>query len=301
MLLLYTIPYHGWLAGLVLPIALWHYVWIETTPYAIAWTIHVHSSLRRRPQQPQVSKHNVRVTPWVESSSASSSSFLLPHVYIHSSKYGADDVMNTTTTSSTTTLHSDTTVESASVSVPIMATQAPRRRRYVRPIRRTTSGTPSLPGSKHQEQKEQMEKSQERYREALKDPTLFKSSTNSSTNSSNNKNSFHTIQPEISSATQRAIQEVVWLQHQMTEIQYRTYPVARCGTSVLGRARTGTGKVSCYHRTSFVFVGLWKKRIVASFFPNLLYKFFHQHFVHLEPSDNCLLTTRYRATITNGS
>ena len=99
---------------------------------------------------------------------------------------------------------------------------------------------------KQQERMEQIEMAQERYVEALKDPTLFTADNNGNNSLDKNnlrRNGFDTIQPEISSATRRAIHEVVLL-YQMTEIQFRTYTMAVNGTSLLGRARTGTGKVS---------------------------------------------------------
>jgi ATP-dependent RNA helicase MSS116, mitochondrial len=69
---------------------------------------------------------------------------------------------------------------------------------------------------------------QKRHELALQDPTLL------------SKQSF-SDRPDISPATKRAITEVLGLQR-MTEIQARTYAAAFGGRSVLGRARTGTGK-----------------------------------------------------------
>ena len=127
-----------------------------------------------------------------------------------------------------------------------------RRRLQSRPIRRDSTNS-NLPMNRmQQERNEQIQKAQERYMEALKDPTLF---ANGSTQSnSNNSSHFDTIQPKISSATMRAIHEVLLLR-QMTEIQCRTFPMAVQGASVLGRARTGTGKV-CPSLVPFFVIGV---------------------------------------------
>lgn len=92
-----------------------------------------------------------------------------------------------------------------------------------RPLRRTTDSTPS---------DERLQEAQKRHLEALKDPTLL------------TKISF-LDRSDISSPTKRAVTEVLGLQ-QMTEIQAKTYATVLSGRSVLGRARTGTGKTLAF-------------------------------------------------------
>jgi ATP-dependent RNA helicase MSS116 len=93
----------------------------------------------------------------------------------------------------------------------------------VRPIRPTAS-TEKLQARRVE--------TQARHNEALKDPTLL----------SNIKFSERT---DLHPATKRAITEVMGLQS-MTQIQAKTYAAALAGDSVLGRARTGTGKTLAY-------------------------------------------------------
>jgi ATP-dependent RNA helicase MSS116 len=68
--------------------------------------------------------------------------------------------------------------------------------------------------------------------ETLKDPTLL-------------TNLKFAERPDMHPATKRAITEVMGLQS-MTEIQAKTYAAALSGESVLGRARTGTGKTLAF-------------------------------------------------------
>jgi hypothetical protein len=68
-----------------------------------------------------------------------------------------------------------------------------------------------------------------RHVEALQDPHLLTEIT-------------FAERTDIHPATKRAIQEILGLQS-MTEIQAKTYAAAVDGQSILGRARTGTGKV----------------------------------------------------------
>jgi ATP-dependent RNA helicase MSS116 len=71
-----------------------------------------------------------------------------------------------------------------------------------------------------------------RREQALQDPTLLTSIRFSDRN-------------EIHPATKRAILEVLGL-HEMTQIQAETFAVAMQGVSVVGRARTGTGKTLAF-------------------------------------------------------
>jgi ATP-dependent RNA helicase MSS116 len=73
---------------------------------------------------------------------------------------------------------------------------------------------------------------QARHNEALKDPTLLSIVK-------------FAERTDIHPATKRAITEVMGLQS-MTQIQAKTYAAALAGDSVLGRARTGTGKTLAY-------------------------------------------------------
>jgi hypothetical protein len=97
------------------------------------------------------------------------------------------------------------------------------RRRIQRPIRHQSSAAA-------QELQERARKAQERHEEALKDPTLLTDTQ------------FADVVPELAPTTVRALTEILGLQR-MTEIQAKTYPAAVAGKSILGRARTGTGKV----------------------------------------------------------
>jgi hypothetical protein len=102
-----------------------------------------------------------------------------------------------------------------------------KRRLVQRPIRRmNTTNTLSILQQKRVDEKR---KAKERHQEAMKDTTLFSTT------------SFDTI-IDLSSSLKRSIIEILHLQ-QMTEIQEKTWPIAIQGKSILGRARTGTGKV----------------------------------------------------------
>lgn len=97
-----------------------------------------------------------------------------------------------------------------------------RQRPIQRPIRRPSSVVA-------QGLQERAKKAQERHDEALKDPTLL-------------TNTQFVDVADLSPTVLRAVTEVLGLQS-MTEIQAKTWPVAIAGKSILGRARTGTGKV----------------------------------------------------------
>jgi superfamily II DNA/RNA helicase len=103
------------------------------------------------------------------------------------------------------------------------AVQPKLRRLTQRPIRQITNSTVS------QQRTERNLKSLQRFEEALKDPTLL------------SEIKFDQIH-DLSPAALRPITEHLGL-HRMTEIQAKTWPIAFRGNSVLGRARTGTGKV----------------------------------------------------------
>jgi ATP-dependent RNA helicase MSS116 len=97
-----------------------------------------------------------------------------------------------------------------------------------RPIR--SSSQASI--AQRQEQEDRAVQAKERYQEALKDPTLLSDVRFSERN-------------DIHPCTKRAIQEVLG-HEQMTEIQAKTFAEAVQGRSVLGRARTGTGKTLAF-------------------------------------------------------
>jgi ATP-dependent RNA helicase MSS116 len=98
-----------------------------------------------------------------------------------------------------------------------------RRRRPPRPVR---------PSASTEKIETRREEAQARHVEALKDPTLL------------TKIKF-SERSDIHPATKRAITEVIGLQS-MTEIQAKTYAAALSGDSILGRARTGTGKTIAF-------------------------------------------------------
>jgi ATP-dependent RNA helicase MSS116 len=95
-----------------------------------------------------------------------------------------------------------------------------------RPIRPQTSVT------QQKEQEQRVSQAKVRHQEALKDPTLLSDVRFSERN-------------DIHPATKRAIKEVLG-HEQMTEIQAKTFAEALQGRSVLGRARTGTGKTLAF-------------------------------------------------------
>jgi len=103
-----------------------------------------------------------------------------------------------------------------------------KTRRGRKPIRRSSSTSIS----NSQQLEERRKEAEERHAIALQDPTLL-------------SNQFFSERPDISLATKRAIAEVLGLQR-MTEIQARAYAAALGGQSVLGHARTGTGKTLAY-------------------------------------------------------
>lgn len=105
------------------------------------------------------------------------------------------------------------------------ASQVGKRRR---PLRRSSSSSDNV----QLQLETRRQEAQKRHAEALKDPTLL------------TKFSF-SDRKDISPSTKRAITEVLGLQR-MTEIQAKTYAVALAGRSVLGRARTGTGKTLAF-------------------------------------------------------
>jgi ATP-dependent RNA helicase MSS116 len=98
-----------------------------------------------------------------------------------------------------------------------------KRRRPIR-IRRPSAATEQIESRR--------EEAQARHEEALKDPTLL------------TKVQF-SDRPDIHPSTKRGITEVMGLQR-MTEIQAKSYAAALSGASVLGRARTGTGKTLAF-------------------------------------------------------
>ncbi len=97
-----------------------------------------------------------------------------------------------------------------------------------RPLRRPLSSSNSTQVNLQMRRQE----AQKRHEDALKDPTLLTKISFGDRN-------------DISSSTKRAITEVLGLQR-MTEIQAKTYAAALAGRSVLGRARTGTGKTLAF-------------------------------------------------------
>jgi ATP-dependent RNA helicase MSS116, mitochondrial len=94
----------------------------------------------------------------------------------------------------------------------------------IRPIRQSSST--------FKEVEARQAEAQLRHLQALQDPTLL-------------TNVQFADRPDIHPATKRAIIEVMGLQC-MTEIQAKTYAAALSGDSVLGRARTGTGKTLAF-------------------------------------------------------
>ena len=105
------------------------------------------------------------------------------------------------------------------------SSSGPRRRRptRVRPVRPTAAT---------QKMETRREEAKARHKEALQDPTLLTLEKFSD-------------RRDIHPATKRAITEVLGLQA-MTEIQAKTYAAVIAGQSVLGRARTGTGKTLAF-------------------------------------------------------
>lgn len=83
-----------------------------------------------------------------------------------------------------------------------------------------------------EETQERVAQAAARHQEALKDPTLLSDVRFAS-------------RTDIHPNTKRAIQEVLG-HEQMTDIQCKTFSVALEGKSVLGRARTGTGKTLAF-------------------------------------------------------
>lgn len=99
------------------------------------------------------------------------------------------------------------------------------RRRPIRP-----NSEASVAQQKDQEQR--VVQAKVRHQEALKDPTLLSDVR-------------FAERTDIHPATKRAIKEVLG-HEQMTEIQAKTFAAALQGQSVLGRARTGTGKTLAF-------------------------------------------------------
>ena len=95
------------------------------------------------------------------------------------------------------------------------------------PIRRSSTALVS-----GQQLEDRRREAQERHAHALQDPTLL-------------SNQSFLDRPDISPNTKRAITEVLGLK-QMTEIQAKAYAATLGGRSVLGRARTGTGKTLAF-------------------------------------------------------
>ena len=96
-----------------------------------------------------------------------------------------------------------------------------------KPIRRSSATLVSA-----QRLEDRRKEAQERHTQALQDPTLL-------------SNQSFVDRPDISPNTKRAITEVLGLK-QMTQIQARAYAATLGGRSVLGRARTGTGKTLAF-------------------------------------------------------
>lgn len=118
----------------------------------------------------------------------------------------------------------------------------PLRKRQRRPLLR------HIPPIASQQKLEQSQTAAEmRQREAEKDPTLltpftFQSCSGSITSQDNTTTS---TTLSLSPSLARALTEKLKLQR-WTSIQAQTWPHAIAGRSILGKARTGTGKVSPY-------------------------------------------------------
>lgn len=116
--------------------------------------------------------------------------------------------------------------------------------------RRPTRIRPVRPSASTTKIETKRKEAQARHEETLKDPTLL------------TKVKF-AERTDIHPATKRAITEVMGLQA-MTEIQAKTYAAALSGESVLGRARTGTGKTLAFLLPTVVSLHLYEIRLYKS-------------------------------------
>jgi ATP-dependent RNA helicase MSS116 len=101
-----------------------------------------------------------------------------------------------------------------------------------RPRRRPIRLNSEAAVAQQKEQEQRVVQAKVRHQEALKDPTLLSDVR-------------FAERTDIHPATKRAIKEVLG-HEQMTEIQSKTFAAALSGQSVLGRARTGTGKTLAF-------------------------------------------------------